>query len=197
MKRLFAFSGLAVFLSIAAAHAQTVTPGVPVIPMGNCQFDSTALSSAVGLASCKAASFTGSCFGTTLTASSVTGAIKIGLTLSGTGITAGTTVTSFGSGSGGAGTYAVSLSCTSSSNSLTASGIPSDAQGHIPSLAVFYAETAAIRWKDDGSAPTSSLGNEIPSATTYTYLGTLSAIQFIAATGSPLLDVAFYRTSSP
>lgn len=197
----FAAAALAACFVLLAAPArpQTVTPGVPVIPLGNCQISSTALESAVGFGSCQEASFTASCSGATLTASVVTGAIKLGLSLSGTGITTTppTTVTAFGTGSGGAGTYTVSQACTSSSNSVAASGIPTDAQGRPPTLVVLFAESAAVRWKDDGSAPTTSLGVEIPSNSTYTYLGTLSQIEFIAATGSPILDAAFYKTSSP
>lgn len=163
--------------------------------MGNCQIGSSALSGAVGLASCEEASFTGTCSGSTLTASSVTGEIQIGLTLGGTGIPAGTTVAAFGTGRGGTGTYTTSQACTASSNSLTASGIPSDAQGHRPTLVVLSVEVAAVRYKDDGSAPTSSIGVELPFGTApFTYSGTLSAIQFIAATGSPVIDAAFYRS---
>lgn len=58
--------------------------------------------------------FTGSTSGssTTLTASSVTGTIAIGQVLFGAGIAAGTTITAFGTGSGGAGTYTISPAST-------------------------------------------------------------------------------------
>jgi hypothetical protein len=49
--------------------------------------------------------------GTVLTVSAVTsGVIYVGAVISGTGITAGTTVTAFGTGTGGAGTYTVATS---------------------------------------------------------------------------------------
>ena len=49
--------------------------------------------------------------GTVLTVSAVTsGVIYIGAVISGTGVSVGTTVTAFGSGTGGAGTYTVSIS---------------------------------------------------------------------------------------
>ena len=59
--------------------------------------------------------FTGSIAGTTLTVTSITsGAIALGQTLSGTGITAGTTIVGFNSGAGGnvneLGTYTVNIS---------------------------------------------------------------------------------------
>jgi hypothetical protein len=59
-----------------------------------------------------APTFTGSVSGTTLTASSVTGTIVVGQYLTGAGVTAGTTITAFGTGSGGAGTYTISTSHT-------------------------------------------------------------------------------------
>ena len=66
------------------------------------------------------ASFTGSIAGTELT---VTGAITIGQTLSGTGITAGTTIVAFSTGAGGnvneAGTYTVSKSQSVASTTIT------------------------------------------------------------------------------
>jgi len=57
------------------------------------------------------ASFTGSITGTTLTVTAVsTGTIIPGLTISGTGITPGTYITANGTGTGGLGTYTVSVS---------------------------------------------------------------------------------------
>lgn len=64
---------------------------------------------------------TGSISGTTLTVSAVTsGTLKIGQTIEGTGITDGTVITAFGTGSGGAGTYTVSASQTVSSTTIYA-----------------------------------------------------------------------------
>lgn len=55
-------------------------------------------------------SFVGSISGTTLTVSSIAfGTIAIGQTLFGSGITAGTIITGLGSGTGGVGTYVVSI----------------------------------------------------------------------------------------
>lgn len=68
-------------------------------------------------------SFTGSISGTTLTVSAVTvGSVQVGEIISGTGVTAGTTVTQFGSGTGGVGTYNVSASQTVSSTTITQPG---------------------------------------------------------------------------
>jgi len=64
---------------------------------------------------------TASISGTTMTVSAVTsGTLKIGQTIEGTGVTDGTIITAFGSGSGGAGTYTVSASQTVSSTTIYA-----------------------------------------------------------------------------
>lgn len=68
-----------------------------------------------------AGTFTGTITGNTLTASSVTGYLQVGQLITGTGVTAGTVITGFGSGTGGAGTYYVNIQQTVSSVSMTAS----------------------------------------------------------------------------
>jgi hypothetical protein len=70
----------------------------------------------------RAGSFTGigSITGTTLALSSVsTGAAYVGATITGTGVTAGTRITEFLTGTGGAGTYTVSASQTVASTTIT------------------------------------------------------------------------------
>lgn len=68
-----------------------------------------------------AAVVTGSISSTTLTVTAVTsGTLAVGVALSGTGVTAGTTITALGTGTGGAGTYTVSASQTVSSTTITA-----------------------------------------------------------------------------
>jgi len=71
------------------------------------------------------ASFTGSISGTTLTVTAIgSGAIAIGQTLSGTGVTAGTTIVGFNTGAGGnvneVGTYTITPSQTASSTTVSA-----------------------------------------------------------------------------
>jgi len=63
---------------------------------------------------------TGGISGTTMTVTAVSqGTITVGQTVSGAGVSAGTTVTGLGTGTGGIGTYTVSLSQTVASVSLT------------------------------------------------------------------------------
>jgi microcystin-dependent protein len=72
---------------------------------------------------CIGALVVGSISGTTMTVSGVThGTLAVGDVLTGTGVTAGTTITAFDSGTGGAGTYTVSASQTVSSTNITATG---------------------------------------------------------------------------
>ncbi|MDB5777602.1 MAG: uncharacterized protein JWP38_3735 [Herbaspirillum sp.] len=58
-----------------------------------------------------------------LTVSAVTsGILAVGQSITGTGVTAGTVISALGTGTGGTGTYAVSISQTAASTALTASG---------------------------------------------------------------------------
>jgi hypothetical protein len=66
------------------------------------------------------ANVTGSISTTVLTVSAVTsGALYVGAVLSGTGVTSGTTIASLGTGTGGTGTYNVSISQTAASTTIT------------------------------------------------------------------------------
>ena len=65
--------------------------------------------------------FTGSISSTTLTVSAITsGTLYIGMELIGTGVSAGTVISAFGTGTGGIGTYTVSISQTVASTTITA-----------------------------------------------------------------------------
>jgi hypothetical protein len=64
--------------------------------------------------------FTASISGTTLTVTgSPTGAVLVGMVITGAGVTTGTTILSRGTGTGGAGTYTVSVSQTVASESMS------------------------------------------------------------------------------
>ena len=175
------------------AAAQVATPGLSIIPQGYCQLTATQLGSAIGLSSCTRASFTASAGSSSnlLVATSVTGVILVGDTLlTGTGITAGGTILSQASGTpGGAGTYVISNTNTTSSATVTTGGIPPNANA-----VVLQAETASVRYRDDGGAPTTSAGGLLVSGLSPLYYpGCLTCLQFIAASGSPLLNATFYR----
>lgn len=56
-------------------------------------------------------------------------------------------------------------------------------------------DTANVRYRDDGTAPTASSGVQWASSATqpYWYAGQLSAIQLVAVSGSPVINVSFYK----
>jgi hypothetical protein len=186
---IFAAVFAALLALTSAAAAQTTVPGQPLVPLGYCQLSASALGSSVGLSSCVRAAFTGTGSGTDLTTTSVSGTIKAGDGIAGTGVPAGTTVVSQTSGTaGGAGVYVTSAATTASGASLTSGGIPPGA-----TAAYLEAETAGVRYRDDGGAPTASVGMIIASGGGIFYAGTLTSLRFILQSGSPLLNIAFYR----
>lgn len=76
----------------------------------------------IGSANTPTATFTGSIAGTVMTVTgSPTGTIAVGQYIAGSGVLSATTITSLGSGSGGAGTYNVSRSQTVSSETMRGS----------------------------------------------------------------------------
>lgn len=53
-----------------------------------------------------------------------------------------------------------------------------------------------VRYRDDGVAPTATVGVTLPVTTAglpFLYAGTLSKIQFIPTTGTAVLDILYYR----
>lgn len=60
-------------------------------------------------------------------------------------------------------------------------------------LAMIVAETQDVRWRDDGTNPTASVGMPISTADAgYWYTGDLSAIKFIEQVAGAKLNVSYY-----
>ena len=59
-------------------------------------------------------------------------------------------------------------------------------------FAIIQAEAQAIRWRDDGTAPTASVGMTIPAGGELRYDGNLNAIRFIEAVALSKLNVSYY-----
>lgn len=59
-------------------------------------------------------------------------------------------------------------------------------------MALIVAETQAVRWRDDGTAPTASVGMPLATGVSLSYDGDLKAIRFIEQTASAKLNVAYY-----
>jgi hypothetical protein len=104
-------------MNITTSSTGTIVPGVLVTGTGVTA--GTTVSSLV-----PSGTFVGTISGTTLTVTAtVSNTVAIGQVLSGTGVTSGTTITSFGTGTGGTGTYNLSASSTvSTPTQITATG---------------------------------------------------------------------------
>jgi len=61
-----------------------------------------------------------------------------------------------------------------------------------PSLAMITPETQAVRWRDDGVAPTASVGMPLAAGVTLQYDGDLANIQFIEQTAGAKLNITYY-----
>jgi len=57
-------------------------------------------------------------------------------------------------------------------------------------LAVVTADTLTVWWRDDGTAPTSTVGMPIAIGTYLAFVGNLSTVKFISASGH--LNVSYY-----
>lgn len=81
--------------------------------------------------------------------------------------------------------------------SLNAAVGLSSCPGGIPAGAVVVqlcSESVALRYRDDGSLPTATVGMPINSGTCFQYAGyPLSAFSVIQGAASGVLDVAFYK----
>lgn len=80
--------------------------------------------------------------------------------------------------------------------SVTTAVLISTCSGGIP-LGAEYAyvtsEGAAIRWRDDGTAPTTTVGYPLSVGTQLAYGALLPLLQVIAQTGTATVNIAFYR----
>lgn len=76
---------------------------------------------------------------------------------------------------------------------LTASAaLPAVPGGTGPLMAMIRAEGQPVRWRDDGTPPTASVGMLLNVGETLNYDGDLAAIRFIQTAATASLSVAFY-----
>ena len=59
-------------------------------------------------------------------------------------------------------------------------------------MALIVSEAQAVRWRDDGTAPTASVGMPLAVGTSLSYDGDLKAIRFIQQAASATLNVSYY-----
>ena len=69
----------------------------------------------------------------------------------------------------------------------TALTVPSGAK-----TAVIQAKVADVRWRDDGTAPTASVGMTLPANGERVFNASLSAVRFIQVTAGAIIDVSYY-----
>jgi len=61
-----------------------------------------------------------------------------------------------------------------------------------PAIAIITPETQAVRWRDDGVAPTASVGMPLAAGVTLQYDGDITKILFIEQTASAKLNITYY-----
>lgn len=60
-------------------------------------------------------------------------------------------------------------------------------------FAMVQCQGGTVRWRDDGTAPTAAIGMTIASGGELDYVGEMSAIRFITASGTPIVDISYYE----
>ena len=60
-------------------------------------------------------------------------------------------------------------------------------------MALISASTQGVRWRDDGTAPTASIGMPLGAGQQISYTGDLAAIALIQQASGAVLDVSFYK----
>ena len=61
-----------------------------------------------------------------------------------------------------------------------------------PRIAIITPEGQAVRWRDDGVAPTASVGMPLAVGVTLQYDGDINQIQFIEQTSGAKLNITYY-----
>ena len=61
-----------------------------------------------------------------------------------------------------------------------------------PSIAIITPETKTVRWRDDDTNPTTSVGMPLAAGVTLQYDGDLSKIKFIQAEATAVLNISYY-----
>ena len=85
------------------------------------------------------------------------------------------------------------ISTLSSAQSLTIPEVdPSTGLKAMPTIALITPETNGVRWRDDGTAPTSTVGMPLAVGVTLQYDGDLSKIRFIEQVGGGIVNISYY-----
>lgn len=74
--------------------------------------------------------------------------------------------------------------------SLTVPGVATNSAR--PITALIQAETQGLRWRDDGTDPTTAIGMLIPAGETLEYTGPLAKLRLINATAGAVANISYY-----
>lgn len=80
----------------------------------------------------------------------------------------------------------------SSAQSLTVPLLDKTGLNQRPTFALITPETQGVRWRDDGTDPTGSVGMPLAAGVTLQYDGDLNKIKFIEQAGSAKLNISYY-----
>jgi hypothetical protein len=80
----------------------------------------------------------------------------------------------------------------SSSVGLTIPTVTPEGLNGKPVFALIIAEGAPVRWRDDGIAPSTTVGMPIAVGVPLQYDGDLSKIRFIQQSASGILNISYY-----
>ena len=88
------------------------------------------------------------------------------------------------------------LTVSTSAVGPTASKVSPPGGGSSANYGFFVCETADVRWRDDGTNPTATVGELLPAGQEMEYDGPLNKLKFISATGSTAtIDASYYEVT--
>lgn len=62
----------------------------------------------------------------------------------------------------------------------------------MPTIALITPETQGVRWRDDGTDPTATVGMPLAAGVTLQYDGDLRKIKFVEQTASAKINISYY-----
>jgi hypothetical protein len=80
----------------------------------------------------------------------------------------------------------------SASTALTVPAVDANGLSAKPTIAIITPETAGVRWRDDLTAPTATVGMPLAAGVTLQYDGDLTKIRFIQQSAGAIINVSYY-----
>jgi hypothetical protein len=80
----------------------------------------------------------------------------------------------------------------SSAVGLTVPAVDANGLSVKPAIAIITPEVSGVRWRDDGTDPTATVGMPLAAGVTLQYDGDLKKIRFIQQTAGAILNVSYY-----